>query len=92
MVAVLHSNGFVKCYQYKGRINEEKFVKFIDEHFPDMSLKWNNKKGKLFHQDGDPSENYKISMEAMKKVWCRLFKTPAHSPDFNLKKLRKFSV
>ena len=60
MVAVLHSNGIVKCYQYKGRINEEKFVKFIDEHFPDMSLKWNNKKGKLFHQDGDPSENYKI--------------------------------
>lgn len=39
MVAVLHSNGIVKCYQYKGRINEEKFVKFIDEHFPDMSLK-----------------------------------------------------
>ena len=33
LVAVSHSKGFAKCYQYKGRINGEKFVKFIEEQF-----------------------------------------------------------
>ena len=83
MTAVAHSKGIVKCYQYEGRINGEKFVKFIEEQFPDMFLKGNNKKGKLFLQDGDPSQNCKISREAMGKVGCRLFKIPARSPDLN---------
>ena len=83
MAAVAHSKGIVKCYQYEGRINGEKFVKFIEEQFPDMLLKGNNKKGKLFLQDGDPSQNCKISREAMEKVGCRLFKMPARSLDLN---------
>ena len=33
MVPVSHEKGIVKCYQYEGRINGEKFVKLIDEHF-----------------------------------------------------------
>ena len=86
MVAVAHSKGIVKCYQYEGRINGEKLVKFIEEQFPDMFLKGNNKKGKLFLQDGDPSQNCKISREAMEKVGCRLFKTPARFPDLTLLK------
>ena len=36
MVGVSHSKGVVKCYQYEGRTNGEKFVKFIKEQFPDM--------------------------------------------------------
>ena len=48
-----------------------------------MFLKGNNKKGKLFLQDGDPSQNCKISTEPMEKVGCRLFKIPARSPDLN---------
>ena len=36
MVGVSHSKGVAKCYQYEGRINGEKFVKFIKEQFPDM--------------------------------------------------------
>ena len=83
MVAVAHSKGIVKCYQYEGRINGEKLVKFIEEQFPDMFLKGNNKKGKLFLQDGDPSQNCKISREAMRKVGCRLFKIRARSSDLN---------
>ena len=42
IVALSHSKVIVKCYQYKGRINGEKFAKFILEEFPDMFLKGNN--------------------------------------------------
>ena len=83
MVAISHRKGIIKCYQYEGRINGEKFVKFIEEHFPDMFLKGNNSKGKVFLQDGDPSQNCKLSKKAMEKVGCRLFKIPARSPDLN---------
>ena len=73
-VAVSHSKGIVKCYQYEGRIKGVKFLKLVEEHFLDMFSKENNKKGKLFLQDGDPSQNCKISMKAMEKVGCPLFK------------------
>ena len=48
-----------------------------------MFLKGNNKKAKLLLLDGDPSQNCKISREAMKKVECRLFKILARSADLN---------
>ena len=83
MVAVSPSKDIVKCYQYEGRMNGEKFVKFIEEQFPDMFMKGNNKKGKLFLQDSDPLQNCKISRRAMEKVGCCLFKIPARSPDLN---------
>ena len=83
MVAVSHSKGIAKCYQYEGRINGEKFVKFIEEQFPNMFSIGNNKKGKLFLQDGDPSQSCKISREAMEKVGYCLFKISARSPDPN---------
>ena len=79
MVAVAHGKGIVKSYQYEGKINGEKFVNFIEEQLSDMFLKGNNKTGKLFLQDGDPSQNCKISKEAMEKVGCRLFEIP-HVP------------
>ena len=83
MVAVSRSKGIVNCCQYEGRITGEKFVKFIEEQFPDMFSKGSNRKGKLFLQDVDASQNRKISREAMEKVGWRLFKIPARSPDLN---------
>ena len=41
MVAVSHGKGIVKYYQYKGRTNGQKFVKFIEEQFPNMFAKEN---------------------------------------------------
>ena len=55
------------------RINEEKLVKFIEEQFPHTFSKGNNKKGKLFLPDGDPSQNWKILREAMEKVMICFF-------------------
>ena len=45
MVAVSHNKGIVKCYQYEGRINGEKFVKFIEGQFSVIFSKGNNKEG-----------------------------------------------
>ena len=43
-----HSKGIVKCYQYERKINGEKFLRLIEEQFPDMFSKGNYKKDKLF--------------------------------------------
>ena len=43
----------------------------------------NNTKGRLFLQDGDPSQNSRMAQDAMDAIPCRLFKIPARSPDLN---------
>lgn len=83
MVAIAHGKGVIACYQYMGSINGEKFAEFIEKRFPGMFERGNNVKGKLFLQDGDPSQNCKLAQEAMDKVPCRLFKIPPRSPDLN---------
>lgn len=83
MVAIAHGKGVIKCYQYRGSVNSETCKSFIDDHFPDMFKNSANPKGKLFLQDGDPSQNSKIACDAMEAVGCRLFKIPARSPDLN---------
>ena len=57
-----------------------------------MFLKGKNKTGKLFLQDGDPLQNFKISREAMAKVGCCLFKILAHSPDLIPMKKRFYLI
>ena len=82
-MTVSHSKGIVKYYQQEGKINVQKFVKFIEEQFPDIFLKGNNKKGKMFLQDRDPSQNCKISREAVENVGYCLLKIQTCSPDLN---------
>ena len=80
MVAVSHNKGIVKCYQYEGRINGEKFVKFIEGQFSVIFSKGNNKEGSLFLQKDDPSQNCKISREAMEKVESVAYLKYQHVP------------
>ena len=82
MVAIAHNKGVIKCYHYDS-INGEVFASFIKEHFPAMFQNSSNPKGKLFLQDGDPSQNSKLAMDAMDAVGCRLFKIPPRSADLN---------
>ena len=42
-----------------------------------------NPTGKLFLQDGDPSQNSKAAKAAMDSIGCRLFTIPPRSPDLN---------
>ena len=83
MVAIAYQKGVIKCHQYEGAINAETCKSFIDENFPDMFEKSGNTKGKLFLQDGDPSQNSKLAKDAMDSIGCRLFKIPPRSPDLN---------
>ena len=82
MVAISHKSGVIKCHQYDS-INAEVCASFIKEHFPDMFKVSSNRKGKLFLQDGDPSQNSRLAIDAMDTVGCRLFKIPPRSPDLN---------
>ena len=81
--AIAYGRGFIKCHHYTGSIDGEKCKIFIEEHFPSMLKISPNPKGKLFLQDGDPSQNSALASETMDTVGCRLFKIHPTSPDLN---------
>lgn len=83
MVAICHGKGVIKCHRYEGKMNGEKFKEFVQGHFPEMFKMGNNSRGKLFLQDGDPSQNSKVVMDAVEKIPCQLFSIPPRSPDLN---------
>ena len=83
MVEIAHEKRFTKCHHYNGNINAETFADFLKEHFPEMFKSGNNTKGRLFLQDGDPSQNSRMAQDAMDAIPCQLFKIPARSPDLN---------
>ena len=82
MVAISHDRGVVECFWYEGIINGELFLQCVRDRFPHIFSKANNQKGKLFLQDGDPSQNCKMSQEAMDKISYRLLMI-SPSPDLN---------
>ena len=57
MAAIAYGKGVIAAEQYFGRINADTFSSFVREHFASMFKKCPNQKGKLFLQDGDPSQN-----------------------------------
>lgn len=83
MVAIAYGKGIIKCHQYNENINGELFAEFIKEKFDDMFNSSANSRGRLFLQDGDPSQNSAVAKDAMEKVNCRVFKIPPRSPDLN---------
>jgi hypothetical protein len=56
-VAIAHNKGVILAEQYEGHLNGHKFGDFVREQFPTLFENSCNKKGKLFQQDGDPSQN-----------------------------------
>ena len=83
MVAIPHGKGVIKCHNYNGNINAETFADFMKENLPEMSKTRNNTKGRLFLQDGDPSQNSRMAQDAIDTIPYRLFKIPSRSPDLN---------
>ena len=83
MAAIAHGKGVILAEQYEGKINGEKFSDFIRSRFPTMFENSANSRGKLFLQDGDPSQNSKVARDAMEDVGARKFSIPARSPDLN---------
>lgn len=83
LVAIAYKRGVILCEQYHGKINGDMFSKFIEEHFPRTFESSANPRGKLFLQDGDPSQNSKKAKQSMDKIGVKKFNIPARSPDLN---------
>ena len=83
MAAIAYGKGVIAAEQYHGRINAEKFSSFVHDHFASMFKKNANPRGKLFLQDGDPSQNSVKARSAWDEVGARKFTIPARSPDLN---------
>ena len=83
MVAISFGKGAIECERYIGNVNAEMCADFIHNSFPGMFEVSPNPTGKLFLQDGDPSQNSKAAKAAMDSIGCRLFTIPPRSPDLN---------
>ena len=81
--AIAYGRGFMECHHYTERLDGQFCENYIRERFPEMFQASANPRGKLFLQDGDPSQNSAAARLAMDAVGCRLFKIPARSPDLN---------
>ena len=83
MVTIAYRKGVTLAQEYKETLNGEMFAQFIKQYFPPCFRKSGNPKGKLFLQDGDPSQNSRVAMEALAKIGGRKFSIPPRSPDLN---------
>ena len=83
MVAIAYDKGVIMAEQYTGKINGEMFSNFILEQFPQAFQNSANPRGKLFLQDGDPSQNSNKSKEALEQIGAKKFSILARSPDMN---------
>ena len=83
MVAIAYTKGVIFCEQYTGRINGEMSSDFVKQHFVRTFESSANPSGKLFLQDGDPSQNSKKAELAFSEVGARKFTIPPCSPDMN---------
>ena len=81
--AIAHDKGMVLTEQYHDRLNGENFAAFVRRVFPRLFETSANPEGKLFLQDGDPSQNSKKARDAFEEVGAVVFKIPARSPDLN---------
>ena len=83
MAAIAYEKGVIAAEQYHGRINAETFSSFFREHFASIFKKSGKPRGKLFLQDGDPSQNRVKARSAFDEVGARKRTIPARSPDLN---------
>ena len=59
------------------------FAEFIQKHFRETFENSANPCGKLFLQDGDPSQNGKKAKTSIHTVGAKKFDIPPRSPDIN---------
>ena len=80
IVAIAYNKGVILAEQYEGHLNGQKFADFVREQFPKLFENSSNKTGKLFLQDGDPSQNSRKAQQAISAVGAKKFTIPARSP------------
>ena len=81
--AIAYGKGVILAEQYHGTLTGESFADFVRTEFPTLFDKSANVHGRLFLQDGDPSQNSRLALDAIDEVGGRLFHIPPRSPDIN---------
>ena len=82
-VAIAYGKGTILCEQYDGRVNGQMFAEFVEKHFLNTFEKSTNPLGKLFLQDGDPSQNSRTAKLSLEAIGANVFPIPPRSPDIN---------
>ena len=73
----------ILCEEYEGNMNGKRFSDFIHKQFPEAFKRSANPEGKLFLQDGDPSQNSKKATVAMNSIGVKKFTIPARMTEGN---------
>lgn len=83
MVTIAYNKGVTMCEEFKQKLNGESFATFVRNHFPTCFEESPNPDDKVFLQDGDPSQNSAMAMNAVAEVGAEKFAIPPRSPDLN---------
>ena len=83
MVSIAYGRGVTMCEEFKDKLNGESFGDFVRNYFPPCFENSGNPDGKLFLQDGDPSQNSALAMEALGEIGGKKCSIPPRSPDLN---------
>ena len=82
MVAITYRKGVIVCEPYENLCGKY-FSDFIDRQFDTMFEMADKGDGRIWIQDGDPSQNSAEARATMSHVRCDLLKIPPRSPDLN---------
>lgn len=83
MVAIAYGRGVTMRQEYEATLNGKTFSEFVRQYLPPCFQDSANPDGKLFLQDGDPSQNSKLAMDALAEIGAKKFSIPPRSPDLN---------
>ena len=83
MVSIAYGRGVTMCELFEKRLCGKSFSEFVKEYFPPCFQESPNPEGKLFLQDGDPSQKSALAMDALAEIGGRKFAIPPRSPDMN---------
>ena len=83
LVGIAHNKGVVLCEHLNQKMNGKYYASIVRRTFPAAFKKTMSPKAKRVLIDGDPSQNSKKALQAIRRIGARPFKIPARSPDLN---------
>ena len=83
MVTIAYGKGVTLCEEYQATLNGASFADFIRTYFPPCFKNSINGEEQVFLQDGDPSQNSQIAMQALAEIGGKKFGIPPRSLDLN---------
>ena len=79
--AIAYGHRAILREQYEEQLKGQFFADFVRERFENVFENSSNPRGKLFLQDGDPSQNSLKAKNAIFDIGARMFSIPPRSPD-----------